>query len=59
MSNQRYIPEFKVKAVRSRHHTHLGVQGVAEALDINPLMLSRMLKECRAGNNVLKNSEVE
>ena len=59
MSNQRYTPEFKVKAVRSRHQAHLGVQEIAEALDINPLMLSRLRKEYRAGNNVLKNSEVE
>lgn len=35
MSNQRYTPEFKVKAVRSRQQTHLGVQGGPGALDIN------------------------
>nr|CDQ34344.1 hypothetical protein BN993_03798 [Virgibacillus halodenitrificans] len=42
MSNQRYIPEFKVKAVEWSHQAHRSVEGIAEALDINPLMLSRM-----------------
>lgn len=46
---QRYNIEFKVKAVEWSHQAHRSVKGVAEGLDIHPVMLSRWRKEYREG----------
>lgn len=51
---QRYSTEFKVKAVEWSHQAHRSVQGVAEALDIHPFMLSRWRKEYREGKFAMK-----
>jgi transposase len=45
----RYSREFKVKAVRLTRMPGMEVQGVAEALDIHPVMLSRWRQEAREG----------
>jgi len=46
---QRYGVEFKRAAVQLSQRPGLQVQGVAEALDIHPFMLSRWRKEFREG----------
>ena len=51
---QRYSLEFKVKAVEWSHQAHRSVKGVAEALDIHPMMLSRWRKEYREGQFAMK-----
>ncbi|WP_275288226.1 transposase [Halomonas elongata] len=51
---QRYSTEFKVKAVEWSYQAHRSVQGVAEALDIHPFMLSRWRKEYREGKFAMK-----
>lgn len=51
---QRYSTEFKVKAVEWSHQAHRSVQGVPQALDIHPFMLSRWRKEYREGKFAMK-----
>ena len=46
---QAYGVEFKRAAVQLCHRPGIQVQAVAEALDINPYMLSRRRKEFREG----------
>ena len=46
---QRYSLEFKLKAVKLSQVPGVGVQAVAEALEIHPFMLSRWRKEARDG----------
>jgi transposase len=46
---QRYSLEFKLKAVRLSQLKGIEVQAVAEALEIDPFMLSRWRKEARDG----------
>ena len=50
----KYTTEFKVKAVEWSHQAHRSVKGVAEALDIHPMMLSRWRKEHREGKFTMK-----
>lgn len=45
----RYSLDFKLKAVRLTRLPGMEVQGVAEALDIHPVMLSRWRQEAREG----------
>ena len=51
---EQYTTEFKVKAVEWSHQAHRSVKGVAEALDIHPMMLSRWRKEYREGKFAMK-----
>ena len=46
---QRYSLEFKLKAVKLSQLKGVQVQGVAEALEIHPFMLSKWRKEARDG----------
>ena len=46
---RRYSLEFKLKAVKLSQLKDVEVQGVAEALEIHPFMLSRWRKEARDG----------
>jgi transposase len=55
----RYTAEFKLKAVKLSQIDGVGVQDVADALEIHPFMLSRWRKQAREGRIVTKGVEVE